>query len=58
MKLSMTESRIRDSKGVVRDSQICTEHLDGLVPVVEDWHAKMFLLEIQYSMPVHFAQYL
>ena len=43
----MTASRIRGSKGVVSNSQSGTECLDGLVPVVEDWHAKMCLLEVR-----------
>ena len=36
----MTASRIRGSKGALSNSQSGTECLDGLIPVVEDWHAK------------------
>ena len=43
----MTVARIRGSKGVVSNSQSGTGRLEGLVPVVEDWHTKMCLLEVR-----------
>lgn len=42
----MTAARIRGSKRVVSNSQCGTDCLDGFVPVVEDWHTKMCLLEV------------
>jgi len=42
----MTTSRIRGSKGAVSNSESGAECLEGLIPVVEDWHAKMCLLEV------------
>ena len=42
----MTASRIRGSKGVVSNSEDGVGRLEGLLPVIEDWHAKMCPLEV------------
>ena len=42
----MTAARIRGSKRVMSNSESGTDALDGFIPVVEDWHTKMCLLEV------------
>ena len=42
----MTAARIRGCKGIMSNGQCGVDRLDGFLPVVEDWHAKMCLLEV------------
>ena len=42
----MTAARIRGSKTIRSNSQRGIKRLDGLLPVVEDWHAKGCLLTV------------
>ena len=54
----MTASRIRGSEGAVSNSYSGTECLDGLTPVVEDWHAKMCLLEVLNAFTVYLPPFI
>ena len=40
--------RARGSQRISDNSKTGVERLEGLSPVVEDWHAKMCLLEVSY----------
>lgn len=42
----LTCARARSAKRHRQDSETEVERLDGLQPVVEDWHAKMCLFEV------------
>ena len=42
----MTAARTRGCKQVMSIADRGKERLEGLIPVVEDWHAKMCLLEV------------
>ena len=42
----MTVARTRGCKEVMSTADRGTERLEGLIPVVENWHAKMCLLEV------------
>lgn len=42
----LTCSRARSAKRHRQDSKTAVERLDGLEPVVEDWHTKMCLYEV------------
>jgi len=41
-----TVARARGSIAVRLDHQSQRDHLEGLLPVVEDWHAKQCLLKV------------
>ena len=43
----LTAARIRGAHRVVRNSNNGQERLEGLVPVVEDWHAKVCFLQVR-----------
>ena len=42
----LTAERARGSQRISDNSKTGVERLEGLTPVVEDWHAKMCLLEV------------
>lgn len=42
----LTAARARSAKRHQQDSATSAEWLDGLEPVVEDWHTKMCLFEV------------
>lgn len=42
----LTAARARGSKNIVSNSQRGKDRLEGVIPVVEDWHAKLCLLEV------------
>ncbi len=46
----LTCERARGAKRHRQDAATMVERLDGLVPVSEDWHAKMCLFEVHISM--------
>ena len=51
----LTAERARGSQRISDNSKTGAERLEGLLPVVEDWHAKMCLLEVCYNkshMPI------
>ena len=43
----LTVARIKSAKRLCEDSQHDARHLDGFIPVVEDWHTKVCLLEVR-----------
>ena len=55
----LTVARGRSSKRIRSNSTHGKDHLEGLVPVVEDWHAKVSLLGVRTYLhycivyPVH-----
>lgn len=42
----LTTERARTVKNVLSNSDAATSRLEGLVPVTEDWHAKMCLYKV------------
>ena len=46
----LTCARARSAKCHRQDSATPLEKLDGLEPVVEDWHAKMCLIEVSTAI--------
>ena len=42
----MTASRTRGCKRIRSNANRKKERLDGFIPVIEDWHAKVILLEV------------
>jgi len=50
----LTCARARSAKRHRQDSATPLEKLDGLEPVVEDWHAKMRLFEVRSEIFKHF----
>jgi len=42
----LTVARSRTSIAILADHDFKKEHLEGLLPVVEDWHAKQTLLKV------------
>ena len=45
----LTAERARGSQRISDNSRTGVERLEGLTPVVKDWHAKMCLLEVCYN---------
>ena len=45
----MTVARTRDSRRIRSNAEREKEKLQGLTPVVEDWHAKMCLLGVYFE---------
>ena len=43
----LTVARIRGSQRIRGNSDTSEERLDGLLPVAEDWHAKMCFMEVR-----------
>ena len=42
----LTVKRMKGAKSIRDDSQHSAGHLEGFIPVVADWHAKVCLLEV------------
>ncbi len=42
----LTAKRARGSQGIRSNSERGKERLEGLLPIVEDWHAKVVLLGV------------
>jgi len=42
----LTVARARGAQGILSNSHTGFDRLEGLVPVVEDWHAKVCILEV------------
>lgn len=42
----MTSARVRGSQRIRSNSERGVDRLQGVVPVTEDWHAKMCFLEV------------
>ena len=49
----MTAARTRSSKRIKCNSVRGKDRLEGLEPVVEDWHAKVCLLGVSVYMYMH-----
>ena len=45
----VTVVRARSAIGIRRTHDTNTEKLKGIVPVVEDWHARLTLLQVLYN---------
>ena len=45
----LTVSRIRGSQRIRGNSDTSEQRLDGLLPVSEDWHAKMCFMEVRLT---------
>ena len=43
----LTVARIRGAQKIRGNSETSEQRFDGLLPVAEDWHAKMCLLEVR-----------
>ena len=46
----LTCARARSAKRHRQDSATAVERLEGLLPVIEDWHTKMWLFEVRMLM--------
>ena len=46
----LTVARMKGAKSMREDSQHDAGRLDGFIPVVEDWHTKVCLLEVRLFM--------
>ena len=53
----LTAARIRGSQKMLSNSESGKEHLEGLIPVIEDWHTNTFMLLI-FCMVVTLGQLL
>ena len=42
----LTVARVRGTVGLRRTHDKPLDHLDGILPVVEDWHARMTLMKV------------
>ena len=42
----MTCARVRGAQGIRENSMSGRTRLEGLVPVIEDWHAKVCLMQV------------
>ena len=49
----LTVARIRGAQMIRGNSETSEQRFDGLLPVCEDWHAKMCFLEVRYSTCAH-----
>ena len=49
----LTVARARGSIGARQDHITRRERLEGLLPVVEDWHAKQCLLKVHAKLCIH-----
>jgi L1 cell adhesion molecule like protein len=54
----LTVSRIRGSQRVRGNSDTSEERLDGLLPVSEDWHAKMCFMEVRLNFSFSLCAYM
>ena len=45
-----TASRIKGCQRIRSNAERGKDQLKGFVPVIEDWHAKMCLLEVSYVL--------
>ena len=45
----LTVARIRGAQKIHGNSETSEQRCDGLLPVAEDWHAKMCLLEVRHQ---------
>ena len=43
----LTVARIRASQGVQFNAENGEERLEGIIPVIEDWHAKMCYMKVR-----------
>ena len=50
----MTVARIRGAQMIRGNSETSEERFEGLLPVAEDWHAKMCFLEVRIMFFIHF----
>ena len=44
----LTVARARGSKGIRANSSTAKERLEGLLPVVEDWHSRMTFVKVKF----------
>lgn len=51
----MTAARARGSQRIRNNSETGRARLEGLQPVVEDWHAKVVLLGVSFLFLSHYA---
>ena len=49
----LTTERARTVKNVLSNSDASTSQLENLIPVTEDWHAKMCLYKVSMLLVVH-----
>ena len=45
----LSVTRARGAQYIRRTSELAVHRLDGVLPVAEDWHAKLCLLEVSES---------
>ena len=51
----LTEMRAGTARNIRCNSERGRDRLEGLIPCVEDWHAKVCLLEVSYHINLSFA---
>ena len=49
----LTAARMRGAQRIRGNSETSVDRFDGLLPVAEDWHAKVCLLEVRASGHIH-----
>ena len=49
----LTAARIRGTQAAKCNSVTCAKRFDGLIPVIEDWHTKIVLLEVHMLLVYH-----
>ena len=49
----LTTARMRGAQRIRGNSETSADRFDGLLPVAEDWHAKVCLLEVRVSGHIH-----
>ena len=42
----LTVARVRGSQGALLNSDSGIEHVEGFIPVIEDWHTKMCYMKV------------
>ena len=51
----LTAARIRGAQAAKCNSVTCAKRFDGLIPVIEDWHTKVVLLEVCLVFVCHYS---
>lgn len=51
----LTVARARGAKALRASHNTPHDRLEGIIPVVEDWHTRMTLMRVSYSLKLYFS---
>ena len=54
----LTVTRMRSATGIRRSHDKKKDKLNGLIPVIEDWHSRMTLMQVNFKLCLDFIQVL